>query len=80
VASRTSGSVDELDAEQANDFERALEDARARHVDAGILLSSPLVFLSSKPIGELAMPKWLPLIGLFGEFPKPGVSQLMDQT
>jgi putative tryptophan/tyrosine transport system substrate-binding protein len=55
-----------------DDFERALEVARARHVEAGILLSSPLVFNSSKQIGELALAKGLPLISLFGEFPKAG--------
>ena len=45
---------------------------RARHVEAGILLSSPLVFLASKQIGELALAKRLPLISLFAEFPKSG--------
>jgi putative ABC transport system substrate-binding protein len=54
------------------DFEQALEAARTRHVDAGILLSSPLVFLASKQIGELALAKRLPLISLFAEFPKSG--------
>jgi putative tryptophan/tyrosine transport system substrate-binding protein len=56
----------------ADDFERALEAARAKHAEAGILLSSPLVFLSSRQIGELAIAKRLPLISLFGEFPKAG--------
>ncbi len=56
----------------ADDFERALEAARIKHVDAGILLSSPLVFVASKQIGELALAKRLPLICLFGEFPKAG--------
>jgi putative tryptophan/tyrosine transport system substrate-binding protein len=56
----------------ADDFEQALEAARTRHVDAGILLSSPLVFLTSKQIGELALAKRLPLISLFAEFPKSG--------
>ena len=55
-----------------DDFERALEAARTRHVEAGILLSSPLVFLSSKQIGELAIAKRLPLISLFVEFPQVG--------
>ena len=55
-----------------DDFEGALETARTRHVEAGILLSSPLVFLSSKQIGELAIAKRLPLISLFGEFPRNG--------
>ena len=56
----------------ADDFEQALEAARTKHVDAGILLSSPLVFLASKQIGEIAMAKRLPLISLFAEFPKSG--------
>jgi putative ABC transport system substrate-binding protein len=47
------------------DFEGAMEAARARHVEAGILLSSPLVFVSSKQIAELALAKRLPLISLF---------------
>jgi putative ABC transport system substrate-binding protein len=53
-----------------DDFERALEAAGTRHVEAGILLWSPLVFTSSKQIGELAMAKRLPLISLFAEFLK----------
>jgi putative tryptophan/tyrosine transport system substrate-binding protein len=56
----------------ADDFERALEAATTRHVEAGILLSSPLVFGFSKQIGELALAKRLPLISLFAEFPKSG--------
>jgi putative tryptophan/tyrosine transport system substrate-binding protein len=56
----------------ANDFERALEAARTKHAEAGVLLSSPLVFISSRQIGELAMAKRFPLISLFGEFPKAG--------
>jgi putative ABC transport system substrate-binding protein len=54
------------------DFERALEAARTRHVEAGILLSSPLVYSSSQQIGEFAIAKRLPLICLFDEFPKAG--------
>jgi putative ABC transport system substrate-binding protein len=56
----------------ADDFEQALEAARTKHVEAGILLSSPLVFQSSKQIAEIALAKRLPLISLFGEFPKVG--------
>jgi putative tryptophan/tyrosine transport system substrate-binding protein len=55
-----------------DDFERALEAARTKHIEAGILLSSPLVFSASKQIGELALAKRLPLISLFAEFPKSG--------
>jgi putative ABC transport system substrate-binding protein len=56
----------------AGDFEQALEVAQTKHVEAGILLSSPLVFVCMKQIGELAIPKRLPLISLFAEFPKSG--------
>jgi putative tryptophan/tyrosine transport system substrate-binding protein len=56
----------------ADDFEHALEAARTKHAEAGILLSSPLVFFSSKRIGELANAKRFPLISLFCEFPKAG--------
>lgn len=56
----------------SDDFEGALEAARTRHVEAGILLSSPLVFVYSKQISELALAKRLPLISLFGQFPNTG--------
>ena len=55
-----------------DDFKGALESARTRHAEAGILLSSPLVFFSSKQIGELAIAQRLPLIFLLAEFPKAG--------
>jgi putative tryptophan/tyrosine transport system substrate-binding protein len=55
-----------------DDFAGAMEAARARDAEAGILLSSPLVFTSSKLIGELALAKRLSLISLFGQFPKNG--------
>jgi putative tryptophan/tyrosine transport system substrate-binding protein len=61
-----------IEVQVVDDFERALVAARTKHAEAGILLSSPLVFVSSKQIGELAMAKRLPLISLFGEFPKAG--------
>jgi putative ABC transport system substrate-binding protein len=61
-----------MEVQVADDFDRALEAARTKHAEAGILLSSPLVFFSSKRIGELAIAKRLPLISLFGEFPKAG--------
>ena len=56
----------------ADDFEPAFEAARTKHVEGGILLSSPLVFVASKQIGEIAIAKRLPLISLFGIFPKSG--------
>jgi putative ABC transport system substrate-binding protein len=55
-----------------DDLHDAMEAAKARNVEAGVLLSSPLVFTSSKLIGDLALAKRLPLISLFGEFPKNG--------
>jgi putative tryptophan/tyrosine transport system substrate-binding protein len=61
-----------IEVQVADDFEQALESARTRHVEAGILLSSPLVFLASKQIGELALAKRLPLISLFSQFPRVG--------
>ena len=56
----------------ADDFEQAFEGARAKHAEAGILLSSPLVFVSSKQIGEIALAKRLPLIFILAVFPKSG--------
>ena len=56
----------------ADDFEQAFEAARTRHVEAGVLLSSPLVFNYSKQLGALALGKRLPAICLFAEFPKSG--------
>ncbi len=61
-----------LEVRVPDDFGDAVEAARTKHVEAGILLSSPLVFNSSKQISELALAKRLPLISLFGEFPKTG--------
>jgi putative ABC transport system substrate-binding protein len=86
TAARTLGlEAEVLEVRVADEFDHALEAARTKHVEAGILLSSPLVFASSRQIGELAIAKRLPLIGLFGEFPKaggfmaygPNVSELM---
>jgi putative tryptophan/tyrosine transport system substrate-binding protein len=53
-----------------DDFGDAMEAARARHAEAGILLSSPLVFVFSRQIAEIALAKRLPLISLFDEYPK----------
>ena len=50
----------------------ALAAASTKHAEAGILLSSPLMFVFSKQIGELAIAQRLPLITLFAEFPKVG--------
>jgi putative ABC transport system substrate-binding protein len=64
--------AENMEVRVVDDFEGAMEAARARHVEAGILLSSPLVFVFSRQIGELALAKRLPLISLFEAFPKNG--------
>jgi putative tryptophan/tyrosine transport system substrate-binding protein len=61
-----------IEVQSSNDFEGAFETAITKHVEAGVLLSSPLVYSFSKQIAELALAKRLPLICLFGEFPKAG--------
>jgi len=61
-----------IEVQVPDDWGRALEAAKTRQVEAGILLSSPLAFISSKQIGELALANQLPLISLFAEFPKAG--------
>jgi putative tryptophan/tyrosine transport system substrate-binding protein len=61
-----------IEVQVPDDWGRALEAAKTRQVEAGILLSSPLVFVSSKQTGELALANRLPLISLFAEFPKAG--------
>ena len=55
-----------------DDWAQALAAAKGKQVEAGILLSSPLVFISSKKLGELALANRLPLISLFAEFPQAG--------
>jgi putative tryptophan/tyrosine transport system substrate-binding protein len=76
-ATETAARIFNIEAESmevrvVDDFEGAMEAARTRHVEAGILLSSPLVFVFSRQIGELALAKRLPLISLFDAFPKNG--------
>lgn len=61
-----------IEVQVPDDWGRALEVAKTRQVEAGILLSSPLVFISSKQIGDLALTDRLPLISLFDVFPKAG--------
>ena len=54
------------------DIERAFEAAGTRHVDAGIQLTSPLVFNHRKELCALALAKRLPVIFLLAEFAKSG--------
>jgi putative ABC transport system substrate-binding protein len=62
-----------IEVRSEDDVEGAMEAARAKHAEAGILLSSPLVFTHSKQIGELALAKRLPLISLFDHSARLGV-------
>jgi putative ABC transport system substrate-binding protein len=61
-----------IEVQVMDDWVRALEIAKSRQVEAGILLSSPFVFLASEQVGKLAVANQLPLISLFAEFPKRG--------
>jgi putative ABC transport system substrate-binding protein len=61
-----------IEVRSPDDLEGALAAATTKHAEAGILLSSPLVWNSSKQIGDIAIAKRLPLISLFAEFPKAG--------
>ena len=72
-AARTVGVEAEIiEVHVPDDWGRSLEGAKKRGIEAGILLSSPLVYRSSKQIGELALINQLPLISMFPEFPKAG--------
>jgi putative ABC transport system substrate-binding protein len=72
VVKTTAVEAEIIEVQVPDDWERALEAAKAKPVEAGILLSSPLVWNSSKQIGELALTNRMPLISLFAEFPKAG--------
>ena len=57
----------------ADDFEQALEAARTRHVEAGILLSSPLVFDLRSKSASLRWPDGSPSFPCSPNFQKPAV-------
>lgn len=61
-----------IEVQVPDDWGRALATAKTKQVEAGILLSSPLVFISSRQLGELALVNRLPLISMFAEFPQAG--------
>jgi putative ABC transport system substrate-binding protein len=63
-----------------DEFEQALEAARMKRVDAGILLSSPIMFIYSKQIAELALAKRLPSFPYSMSFQNPAVSFLTVPT
>ena len=49
-----------LEVRSPDDFEGAMDTARAKHANAGILLSSPLVYGQLKKVAELALVKLVP--------------------
>ena len=61
-----------IEVRSPDDLEGFLAAATTKHAEAGIVLSSPLMFVYLKQIGEFALAKRLPLISLFAEFPKSG--------
>ena len=64
----------------SDDWGHALEAAKTRQVEAGILLSSPLVFVSSKQIGELAVANGSLSFPCLLSFRNPAVLLLTDRT
>jgi putative ABC transport system substrate-binding protein len=54
------------------DLAGAFEAARSRGADAAILLSSPLIFQSSKEIADLSLSHRVPAISLFSSFARSG--------
>jgi ABC-type uncharacterized transport system substrate-binding protein len=61
-----------LEVRTPDDFDGALDAAKAKHAEAGILLSSPLVYGQLEKIAELALIKRYPLICLFPNFSQAG--------
>ena len=58
-----------LEVRSPDDFEGAMETARARQADAGILLSSPVVYGPLKEIAELALANGSPSFACSHAFP-----------
>jgi putative tryptophan/tyrosine transport system substrate-binding protein len=61
-----------IEVRSPDDFEGALAAAAAKHIEAGVMLSSPLVGNFSQRIGELALAKRIALISFFLNFPQAG--------
>jgi putative ABC transport system substrate-binding protein len=64
--------TDLLEVHASADYPAAFAAARERGAQAVILLSSPLVFIRVKEIGELSLRQRMPTITMFGEFAKAG--------
>jgi putative ABC transport system substrate-binding protein len=64
--------VEILEVRSFDEFEGVMETAITKQANAGVLLSSPLVYGYLKEIAELALIKRLPLMCLFPQFSKLG--------
>lgn len=64
--------TDLLEVHGLADYGPAFAAARAHGAQAVVLLSSPLVFIQVKALGELAARERMPAITMFGEFAKAG--------
>jgi len=61
-----------LEVQTPDDSDGVIDIAKAKHAEAGILLSSPLVYGQLQKIAELALVKRYPLICLFPNFSQAG--------
>jgi putative ABC transport system substrate-binding protein len=61
-----------LSFKSVSEFEAVFDSASARHPDALLLLSSPVVSINSRRLAELALQHRLPAISLFSSFPREG--------
>jgi putative tryptophan/tyrosine transport system substrate-binding protein len=61
-----------LEIRKPTDYPAAFAAARERGTQAVVLLSSPMVFVQVKALGELAARERMPAITMFGEFAKGG--------
>jgi len=64
--------TDLLEVRGPADYAPAFATARGRGAQAVVLLSSPMVFIQVKALGELAARERMPAITMFGEFAKGG--------
>lgn len=64
--------TDLLEVRSPTDYAPAFATARERGAQAVVLLSTPLVFIQVKALGELATRERMPAITMFGEFAKGG--------
>jgi len=64
--------TDLIEVRSSADYGPAFTTARQRNAQAAVLLSSPLVFIQVKALGEVAARERLPAITMFAEFARGG--------